>query len=609
MIENLLTDSYVKNIPWVNNPRNCFKDDNNKYLEAFKNVLEYVPDSEGLISFQEDVWDFNPYFKDINSVSYKINFKNATKDYKDFLKFFVIYKITRKAKISTIELRIQNFISIISAIKKNNKSKSFSLISTNDIINEIENRDLSSSTKHSLYVASYTIYDFILKNYDVSLSVNVKELQKHSVKEKALSKQENNKLPNIPEDYYNLILNKAIEILNDESAEFNQRMTAGLIIIETQTGLRTQDLLGLKKDALSEKQLPVSKVTCHYLHFQTRKPSKAHSDMLEFDIYASQLCADAFNKMKELRSECKFSEEPYLYVLNEKLNSNNIFPIATGRLNNEYKKFFYTELKSECDKSWKGIKPTVYFTSSHERLKLSIPTIPQYRVHLATALYNNGVSLTYIQKYLGHLSEYMMGYYVRPKNPGHENAEFAERMVVKIAGDDMTPLGRMGEDIKDNLKKFIAKGHYNVKTDTSKILNDLGEKLVIREKGPGLCCIKTSIIPCKYDARTDKMLCAFGMCPNIFHFYDMINVTYMQFQELQNTYQQNKDNGFQRAAEKELNKLKSFCEGRLVPELNELEKVVNKMGLDEFTKKHPDLQYYARNVSNIRKEIQIWENY
>ena len=89
----------------------------------------------------------------------------------------------------------------------------------------------------------------------------------------------------------------------------------------------------------------------------------------------------------------------------------------------------------------------------------------------------------------------------------------------------------------------------------------------------------------------------------------MINVTYMQFQELQNTYQQNKDNGFQRAAEKELNKLKSFCEGRLVPELNELEKVVNKMGLDEFTKKHPDLQYYARNVSNIRKEIQIWVNY
>jgi len=202
-----------------------------------------------------------------------------------------------------------------------------------------------------------------------------------------------------------------------------------------------------------------------------------------------------------------------------------------------------------------------------------------------------------------------MGYYVRPKNPGHENAEFAERMVKKIAGDDMTPLGKMGEDIKENLKKFIEEGHYNVKTDTSKILNDLGEKLVIREKGPGLCCIKTSIIPCKYDARTDKMLCAFGMCPNIFHFYDMINVTYMQFQELQNSYQQNKDNGFQRAAEKELNKLKSFCKGRLIPELDELEKVVNKTGLDEFIKKHPDLQYYAKNINNIRKEIQIWENY
>ena len=609
MIANLLTDNYVKNIPWMHNPRNCFKDDDSKYKEAFQNVLEYIPNTNDLISFQEDVWDFNPYYQDINSSSYRINFTKASKDYVDYLKFFVIYKITKKSKIPTIELRTQNFIYIISTIKQRHKNKSFSLITTNDIIEYIENRDVSSTSKHSLYVAAYTIYEVILKNYDITLFVDVNLLKERAVKEKKISKQENNKLPNIPEDYYSIILNKAIEVLNDESANFNRRMTAGLIIIESQTGLRTQDLIGLKKDALSEKKLPVSKVTCHYLHFQTRKPSKAHSNMLEFDIYASQLCAEAFNKMKELRTACKYSNEPYLYVLDETLNSKNEYPIIKTRLISEYKRFFYTELKEESNNSWKGINPTSFYYAHNKSVKLNIPTIPQFRVHLATALYNNGVSLTYIQKYLAHLSEYMMGYYVRPKNSGHENAKFAENVVKKIAGDDMTPLGRMGEEIKENLKKFIKEGHYNVQSDASKILNDLGEKLVIREKGPGLCCIKTSIIPCKYDARTDKMLCAFGMCPNIFHFYDMINVTYMQFQELQNTYQQNKDNGFQRAAEKELNKLKSFCEGRLVPELNELEKVVNKMGLDEFTKKHPDLQYYARNVSNIRKEIQIWVNY
>lgn len=607
MIENLLTDNYVKNIPWKKTPRRCFMDDNNKYEEAFKSVLEYVPNSDNKITYSENVWDFNEYYKDINSNDYKIDFNKASEDYCDYLKMFVIYKITQKSKVSTIKVRIINFISIISAIKST-QNKPFTLITTDDIKNEIESRDIILSTKHNLYVATYLIYEFIIKNYELSLLVDINELHKKSAEDRALSKKENTKIPNIPEDYYSVILSKAIETLDNEKASYNRRMTAGLIIIESQTGLRTQDLLGLKVSDIHEKKLPVSDIMCNYLHFQTRKPSKAHSDMLEFDIYASQLCADAFNKMSILRQKCVYRNEPYLYVLDSGKKTTNKYPIATNRLQAEYRKFFLEELKDLTCEKWKGITP-VKHVQGGKTYKLNIPEIRQYRVHLATALYNNGVSLNYIKKYLGHLSEYMLGYYVRPKNPGHENAKYAERIVKKIAGDDMTPLGSMGAELKQNLQQFIEEGKYNVKSDTSKILNDLGENLVIREKGPGLCCIKTSIIPCKYDARTDKMLCAFGTCPNIFHFFDMINVSYMQFHELQNSYQQNKDNGFKRAAEKELNKLKSFCKGRLTPELDELERVVKAKGLSAFVKRYPDLQYYATNINNIRKEIQLWENY
>lgn len=607
MIENLLTDNYVKNIPWKKTPRRCFMDDNNKYEEAFKSVLEYVPNSDNKITYSENVWDFNEYYKDINSNDYKIDFNKASEDYCDYLKMFVIYKITQKSKVSTIKVRIINFISIISAIKST-QNKPFTLITTDDIKNEIESRDIILSTKHNLYVATYLIYEFIIKNYELSLLVDINELHKKSAEDRALSKKENTKIPNIPEDYYSVILSKAIETLDNEKASYNRRMTAGLIIIESQTGLRTQDLLGLKVSDIHEKKLPVSDIMCNYLHFQTRKPSKAHSDMLEFDIYASQLCADAFNKMSILRQKCVYRNEPYLYVLDSGKKTSNKYPIATNRLQAEYRKFFLEELKDLTCEKWKGITP-VKHVQGGKTYNLNIPEIRQYRVHLATALYNNGVSLNYIKKYLGHLSEYMLGYYVRPKNPGHENAKYAERIVKKIAGDDMTPLGSMGAELKQNLQQFIEEGKYNVKSDTSKILNDLGENLVIREKGPGLCCIKTSIIPCKYDARTDKMLCAFGTCPNIFHFFDMINVSYMQFHELQSSYQQNKDNGFKRAAEKELNKLKSFCKGRLTPELDELERVVKTKGLSAFVKQYPDLQYYATNIDNIRKEIQLWENY
>ena len=177
MIENLLTDNYVKNIPWEKTSKKSFMDDNNKYEEAFKSVLEYVPNSDNKITYSENVWDFNDYYKDINSKDYIIYFNKASEDYRDYLKMFVIYKITQKSKVSTIQTRIFCFISIISAIK-NEQDKPFSLITTDDIKNEIESRNIISSTKHNLYVAAYLIYEFIFKNYELSLPVDINELKK-----------------------------------------------------------------------------------------------------------------------------------------------------------------------------------------------------------------------------------------------------------------------------------------------------------------------------------------------------------------------------------------------------------------------------------------------
>lgn len=93
------------------------------------------------------------------------------------------------------------------------------------------------------------------------------------------------------------------------------------------------------------------------------------------------------------------------------------------------------------------------------------------------------------------------------------------------------------------------------------------------------------------------------------HFYDMLDVTYMQFHALQETYQENLDNGFARAAQKELNKLKDFIRRRLMPELKELGRVLEKTGIDDFCTEHPDLAEFARKYDQIMEEVQLWENY
>lgn len=601
-------ENYITNIPWQNNPAFAFGNDEEEYSKAFSNVLEYVPGTDRLIKFSDDTWDFRPYYKDINTNTYVIRFNNSD-DFKEYLKFYVLYAIGNKSKISTVSKRVQDFIRVINRVKEGTNHKSFSIINTDDIVSILENDDVSNSARSAWYVCLHLIYDFIYKNYEIELPVEIDVLKEKSAHYKALSKKDE-RTNNIPEELYLTIINKCIEVMNNEEINLSDRMTACMIIICSQTGLRRQDLVALKITDLKSRKLPVSKVTANYLHYQTRKPSKAHSDMLEFDIIASPLCVEAFNTMLSIRKNSRYHNQPYLYVPDNIRDIKEfLFPVAPHTFHKHIINFYFRYMFEETQKEWEGIDKIIYSNGRDENkiVQMSVPKLSQFRVHLATSLYENGVTLNYIQKYLGHLTEYMIGYYVRPKDKGPENADYAEKTITKIVGKDMTPLGLMGEDLKRNLMKFIQDGNYNVKTDIKQIISDLGDRLIIREKGGGLCCIKTSIIPCKYDARTDETLCAYGLCPNIFHFYDMIDVTYMQFHALQESYQTNLDNGYSKAAQKELGKLKDFIRRRLKPELEELKKVTKDIDIQDFALEHPNLKHIALNLESIENEVALWE--
>lgn len=608
MLDLALTEDYIQNIPWNDTSFYCFQGDNEEYKKAFQNILHKVPNTNNMVDFADDTWDFRPYIEDINSLNYVINFKSSEEANK-YLKFYTIYEISKGVKISTIKGKIGAFQSIINKIV--DEYKAFSLIMTDDLCQEVEERNIAEYRKRKYFSAIYEIYSFIIKNYKNNLPVDIKKLKERT--ETYSYSTDRNKHQDIPEGFYNSIIKTMISILNNDLLKDNKRMTAGLVIICSQTGLRVQDLLGLKTDALYEKYLPVSGVKCHYLHFQSRKPSKGNTKMLEFDIFASQLCVEAFNKMLEIRKNCIYAEQPYLYVTNPIKQPKKAFPETAEMLRSQYERIMYEFLYDEITKDWNGIQKTKSYvhndpdSPNYKETYYSIPNFMQYRVHLATSLYNKGVSLTYIEKYLGHLSECMKGYYIRPKDKFQENADYANNIIRKIVNKDMTPLGSMGDELKRNLKEFVAKGKYNVETDTEQIMNDLGEKMVIREKGGGYCCIKTSIIPCKHDARTNEMMCAAGLCPNIYHFYDNIDVTYMTFKGLQDSYEANLKNGFEKAAQKELNKMKDFIRRRLKPEVDELEKAVSKVGIKKFCEENADLSAIVQNIEEIRREMAVWE--
>lgn len=102
------------------------------------------------------------------------------------------------------------------------------------------------------------------------------------------------------------------------------------------------------------------------------------------------------------------------------------------------------------------------------------------------------------------------------------------------------------------------------------------------------------------------MMCAYNICPNLFHFYYMIDVSYLNFKTLQETYQTMESNGNVKAAQKELNKLKDLLRRRLIPELDELEKELEQKGFNLILEQHPSLLNFIENKDDIRKEINLW---
>lgn len=196
---------------------------------------------------------------------------------------------------------------------------------------------------------------------------------------------------------------------------------------------------------------------------------------------------------------------------------------------------------------------------------------------------------------------------IRPKDKYQENYKYSEQVIKEIAKDKLKPLGGdgAGEEIAKRIIDFIEKGHFNVETDIETIVKKFEDQVIIRGKTGGVC-IKTSLMPCARDARSNEIFCAYNMCPNLFHFYYMIDVSYTNFKTLQKSYETNLKNGYERAADKELQKLKSIVRNRLIPELNELKREIDKKGFEAVVQQYPSIMEIAANTNSIEEEIEIW---
>ena len=615
-LENHYYEDFIMNIPWERNPMLHVNDNIGAYIAAVNLIMGGKP-IEQSVDYNSDVWDFNrTYSVKTNTPSEVIKLSLVPEELRDYARFFIIHKISgpKPKKISTIGLRLTNAMSVIAAVMQKTRHKSIGVIDLDDLVAEIQSRDVSSSHIHTMYESLYQFYYFLEENCHRSLPVNLNTLKRLGIEAKRQSKktQEEDKLPDIPKEYFNKILRTCLAVMRDKKQPKRDRAMAASVVMLSQLGVRIGDLLNITTDSLFSQEADGH--VMHFINYSVEKLSKPHAPQVRFDIYASEVCVEAFNILLKLRKFCPESRQcNYLVMLpvNPRYPQKLTYPVSKTSFRENFKKFCVRHLPVECHYPWPGIEPSVVSVFDKVEKKMVndtvyVPVGGQFRVRLCTYLYEHGVKLSFIEQHLAHLSEMMYGYYARPKDTRQENAENAERFIKNIVLDEMTPIGLHSEELMTNLHSFIEKRKLNVHTDMKEIMARLDSEVSIRAKTGGFC-FRTSLLPCPEDPHTNKLLCAFNRCPNVYSFFYMADLTFSRFAACKDAYYANLQRGLKNAAHKELINAQDIINRSLSPQIFQLEKELDRHGKDAILKKYPQLTDIVNNIETIKQEMRIWK--
>lgn len=608
---------------------------NGSFLEVYEKIKENnkVPFLNLDITFDSDVWDLSPLVTTDSIEKHKLifRFNDVPYEFKDFSKYY-LYDV-----ISSKKNKIQSFNCAFSDLKEFfrylnlNFIPKISLLSDNiinDYISYLCNRKYNKDKNLNIVtikVKKKNVRNFLkfycskIEELDFSNILNLLSSDQNEIL-KVNQHKEFNKTPNIPKDYFNKYMSTLIKVMNDVNADINERCTACIIIILSQTGLRVSELTSLKTNYISEVTILNGSKTAHFMKFISTKREKELNTFYEGKTFINELSYKAFNILKELYKDRRSKiKTEYLYCpdkcrrlpvrdqyLEDKLKFFSLkYHKDIECINNTNK---YSELRTfsiACARE-RGYISKKNIEDLNDTDLISYITPHQFRVHLCTDLYYKNVPLPVIQYYMTHLSEDMTDYYIRrPERSSIEN-EYSKAILNTIIGEGVKPLGKNSEALTKKIDDFIKCGNFNIERDIDEIITKLQKRMPIKEKRGGICIKSGPKRDCSKDALTDEFYCAYDICPNHFHLYTMLDISYNDYKNLIKTMNHNNEKGFIRQAEREKNKLIYTIKTNLIPELQQLKEEIEKRGSADIINRHPHLEYFINNYAEIISEVKKW---
>lgn len=595
------------------------------YFDTIKKVKR-LPFSKGEIYYSDDVWNFEDFSTlNVNRSKMKISFADTADEFKDDLKNFALIKILEnKTKIQSIRkvvFEVRNFF---------NYAKEHHVYDVKSITKDIV-KDYIQSVRKNRSINALRMVKTYLKDFYISYSVNFDNIMLPGIMAlfeqdsyKAFkAHQEKMKTKDIPRYYFDKFLSACITMMNDTSLETHYRAAACVYVILSQTGLRIGEILGLRIDGIKTTKI-FNGEEANYLEYTTWKRENGNNTSSIEKTYINKLSKQAFLTLLDIHAERRAElGMDYLYMGGKNMSQARHFPIGSEN----FKKIAFQMFVKmdnlgllEVVNLDKETYPTLHRYSltnngrsypNIARLQdspaetLTFPDTQQFRFHCCTELYEKGVSLKYIQRFMSHLTSDMVRYHILPTKTPQENMEYSTKVLseivsgkVKILGDD--------KGLSERIQQFVTDNNFHVEKDMDAICASLAKKIPIRQKTGGVCIKSSQLRDCSMDAKTNEFYCAYGVCPNIFHFYYMVDLTYRQCRELTESISINRERGHLKQVQKEQNMLRMITKKKLLPELEELRRMVERDGIDAIYIEHPEVQPIIENYDSIVKEATEW---
>ena len=393
--------------------------------DGYKTLVELMPVQGHLVDYRSDEWDFKEGFKYQRRSNLKIRFDRADEEFRIHLKDYAVMLLdSYEWKVSTVSSVIAMMSSILNHAVNDSAYGMFILLDTEDIISSVEAVISHSGSRRSAYSHIMRFIEFIRSSHSIFLPVDLDVISKRMtiLSDIYRSRRQHNHHKRIPDAFYDSILQTADRVMRDDSQPFNMRMTAGIVLMNTQLGLRCLEILALEKDCIHEYNCGDG-LRRYFTTYNCIKGARADVEVIQVKSICTPLLLETWSYMTELRKQSPYSEQSFV---------------------RQYKMFFGTYLKSEIEQDWKGIE-RVKLPIRTDRNLYSIPTIHNFRVHFATSLYAQDFPLDLIESIMSHT----------PQSNSFDSYYAVDDEEFKTSRRTRKTKGLSGTDTEDEFDTFI----------------------------------------------------------------------------------------------------------------------------------------------------------